>query len=155
MAAAPARRHTDVTVAQRYETLCGRCRARGLRLTAQREVLLRVLSRARHHPTAHELYQRVRKRLRSVSHATVYRNVQQLADAGVISTLDRAGAMQYDANPEEHHHFVCESCGTVADIYLSRVSYRVDTRRSPLNGTFVAGCEVQLRGRCARCRQLA
>ena len=142
-----------MTAAQRYATLRGRCRAHGLRLTAQREVLLRVLSRARRHPTAHDLYQRVRKKLRSVSHATVYRNVQQLADARVISTLDRAGAMQYDANPDEHHHIVCDRCGRVVDIYLTRISYRIDAKRSPIKRSVVAGCEVQLRGRCARCRR--
>lgn len=144
-----------MTPAQRFATFRGRCRRRGLRLTAQREVLLQVLSRARHHPTADDLYRSVKKRLRSVSPATVYRNVQQLVDAGVISTLDRAGAMQYDANPEDHHHFVCESCGAVVDVYLARVSYRIDTRRSPLAGTIVRGCDVQLRGRCSRCREKA
>lgn len=143
-----------IRTAERYGRLRDDCRSRRLRITPQRDALLRVLSRAGHHPTADELYRGVRRRLPSVSPATVYRNVQQLAEAGIISTLHRSGAAQYDANPEEHHHFVCETCGSVVDIYLARVSYRVDVRRSPLNGTVVDGCDVQLRGRCARCRRV-
>lgn len=140
---------------ERYARLRSACRAKGLRMTPQRDALLHVLSRAPHHPTADELYRGVRRLLPSVSLATVYRNVQQLAEAAVISTFRRAGTAQYDANPEEHHHFVCEKCGSVADIYLARVSYRLDARRSPLRGTVVHGCDVQLHGRCARCRRVA
>jgi Fur family peroxide stress response transcriptional regulator len=144
-----------MTAEQRYARLRSTSRARGLRMTPQRDALLRALSQASNHPTADQLYHGVRRMLPSLSPATVYRNVQQLAEAGVISTLDRAGATQYDANPEQHHHFVCERCGSVTDIYLARVSYRLDARRSPLKGTVVRGCEVQLRGRCARCRRSA
>lgn len=141
---------------RRYRQLRDRARARGLRLTPQREVLLRVLSRAGRHPTADELYRGVRRALASVSPATVYRNVQTLVGAGVISTLERAsGAIRYDGNPEEHHHFICERCGAVVDVYLARVSYRLDRKRSGLAGSSVSSCELQLRGRCARCRPLA
>ena len=136
----------------RYRQLLDRARERGLRMTPQREVLLRVLSRIDHHPTADELYRGVRRLLPSVSPATVYRNARTLAHSGVISTLERASeAIRYDANLEEHHHFVCERCGKVTDIYLARVSYRLDRKRSPLAGRTVAACEVQLRGRCPRC----
>lgn len=144
-----------MTSAQRYARLRADCRDLGLRMTPQRDALLHVLSRARHHPTAHQLCRGVRRVLPSVSLATVYRNVQRLAAARIVSTLDRAGVMQYDPNPDEHHHFVCDSCGATADIYLARLNYRIDARRSPLKGSVVHGCEVQLRGRCARCRQVA
>jgi len=127
------------------------CRERHLRLTPQREVLLRVLSRAQHHVTADELSRSVRRLLPSVSTATIYRNAHQLADAGVIATLHRPGALQYDPNPDEHDHFVCSVCGGVFDVYLTRVSYRVDARRSSLGKARVERCEVQLRGRCERC----
>lgn len=141
-----------MTAQDRYGRLRDKCRAGGLRMTPQRDALLRVLSRTRHHPTAAELYRAVRRSHASLSPATVYRNVQQLADAVVITTLRRAGVTRYDANPDEHHHFVCERCGTVLDIYLARVSYRIDAKRSGLVGTAVSGCDVQLRGRCATCR---
>lgn len=125
----------------------------GLRMTPQRAVLLAALGRMSHHPTADELYRRVRKVLPSVSPATVYRNVQTLARARVITTLERAGdALRYDPNPDEHHHFICSRCGRVLDVYLSSVAYRFDAPGSGLRGAQIESCELQLRGICSRCR---
>lgn len=122
-------------------------------MTPQRAVLLAVLARALHHPTADQLYRRVRKILPSVSPATVYRNVQRLAQAGVISTLECAGdALRYDPNSDVHHHFICSRCGDVVDVYLSSVNYKLDAARSRLAEARIESCEVQFRGLCARCR---
>lgn len=125
----------------------------GVRMTPQRAVLLSVLGHMSHHPTADELYRKVRKTLPSVSPATVYRNVQMLVRARIISTLERAGdALRYDPNPDEHHHFVCSRCGQVLDVYLSSVAYRLEAPGSCLRGARIESCEVQLRGVCSRCR---
>lgn len=137
----------------RVERLKALAVRQGLRMTPQRAVLLSVLGRMPHHPTADELYRRVQKVLPSVSPATVYRNVQMLAQAGVISTLERAGdALRYDSNPDDHHHFVCSRCSRVVDVYLSSVDYKVDAPRSGLGGAQIESCEVQLRGVCPQCR---
>lgn len=140
---------------QRFRRLKDLSRTRGLRLTPQREALLRALGReADRHPTADELYRVVRRTMPSVSPATVYRNVQVLAQAGVISRFERAGGpVQYDANLEDHHHFVCRRCGKVANIYLSNLDYSLNRRRAPLAGARIESCELQLGGVCARCRR--
>src|SRR5690242_17997372 len=104
---------------ERLARLRQRSAALGLRMTPQRETLLRVLSRAANHPTADQLYRQVRRVLPSVSPATVYRNVQDLVRAGLLSPLERAGAaVRYEANPDDHHHFICRRCGRVWDVYL-------------------------------------
>ena len=122
-------------------------------MTPQRDVLLRVLSHTSGHPTADDLFRQVRAVLPSVSHATVYRNLQDLVRAGLIGTLERAGgATQFEINPESHHHFVCRSCGEVWDVYLEAVGVRLNRRRSPLTGFQIDRREVQLHGLCARCR---
>jgi Fe2+ or Zn2+ uptake regulation protein len=139
--------------ADRYAHLRDQCIAHGLRLTPQRDVLLHVLSETMGHPTADDLVRRVREVLPSVSHATVYRNLQELVRAGLIGTLERAGgAVQFEVNPEEHHHFVCRNCGQVWDVYLADFGFKVDRRRSQLNGFQVDRREVQLHGLCATCR---
>jgi Fe2+ or Zn2+ uptake regulation protein len=129
------------------------CVARGLRLTPQRDVLLRALGETIGHPTADDLVKKVRKVLPTVSHATVYRNVQELARAGLIGTLERSGAaVQFEVNPDQHHHFMCRRCGRVWHVYLDHVAVTVDRRRSPLTGFRVDRRDVQLHGLCARCR---
>ena len=140
--------------AERYVYLRAECVNRGLRLTPQRDVLLRALSDAGGgHPTADDLVRRIRQVLPTVSHATVYRNLQDLVREGLIRTLDLAGeAVQFEVNPDEHHHFVCRKCGGVWDIYLSSVDVRVNRRRTDIDGFQVDRREVQLHGLCAACR---
>jgi len=141
------KRHTE-----RYEQLRGQCATRGLRITPQRDVLLRVLSETHGHPTADDLVKQVRAVLPSVSHATVYRNVQELVQAGLVGTLKRgSGAVQFEVNPDEHHHFVCRQCGRVWDVYLEQVGFRV-SRKSPLKGFTIDRRELQLHGLCDACR---
>ncbi len=105
------------------------------------------------HPTADDLFKKVRRVLPTVSHATVYRNVQQLVRAGLIGTLERSGgAVQFEINPDHHHHFMCQRCGQVWDIYLDQVAVTLDRQRSPLKGFRIDRRDVQLHGVCARCR---
>ena len=139
--------------ADRYTHLRTGCADRGLRLTPQREVLLRVLSEAMGHPTADDMVRRVREVLPTVSHATVYRNLQELVREGLIRTLEVAGtAVQFELNPDEHHHFVCHGCGHVWDVYLSSLDVRINRRRTVLDGFQVDRRDVQLHGVCPRCR---
>jgi Fe2+ or Zn2+ uptake regulation protein len=139
--------------AGRYTHLREGCADRGLRLTPQREVLLRVLSETMGHPTADDMVQRVRKVLPTVSHATVYRNLQELVREGLIRTLEVAGtAVQFEVNPDDHHHFVCHKCGHVWDVYLSSVDVRINRRRTEVDGFQVDRRDVQLHGVCAGCR---
>jgi Fe2+ or Zn2+ uptake regulation protein len=112
-----------------------------------------VLSEAMGHPTADDMVQRVREVLPTVSHATVYRNLQELVREGLIRTLEVAGtALQFEVNPDDHHHFVCRRCGHVWDVYLSSLDVRINRRRSELDGFQVDRRDVQLRGVCAGCR---
>jgi Fur family peroxide stress response transcriptional regulator len=128
------------------------CVARGLRLTPQRDVLLHALSETTGHPTADDLVTKVRKVLPTVSHATVYRNVQELVRAGLIGTLEHSGAaVQLELNPDRHHHFICQRCGQVWDVYLDHVTLTLDRQRSPLKGFRIDRRDVQLHGLCARC----
>lgn len=141
------------STAERYTRLRQICVARGLRITPQRDVLLRALSTTIGHPTADDLVKKVRKVLPTVSHATVYRNVQELVRAGLIGTLARSGAaVQFETNPDHHHHFTCRECGRMWDVYLDRVTVALDRSRSPLTGFQIDRRDVQLHGLCARCR---
>jgi Fur family transcriptional regulator, peroxide stress response regulator len=138
----------------RYTHLRQTCVERGLRLTPQRDVLLHALSETTGHPTADDLVKQVRKVLPTVSHATVYRNVHELVEAGLIGTLEHSGAaVQFEINPDHHHHFMCQRCGQVWDVYLNQVAVTVDRQRSPLNGFRIDRRDVQLHGLCARCRR--
>jgi Fe2+ or Zn2+ uptake regulation protein len=97
------------------------------RQTRQLAEVFEVVSTADDHPTAEEVYERVRRRLPRLSLGTVYRNLQKLALRGrirVVNVADRA--VRYDGMVEDHDHFVCDRCGTVSDVDHARSG-----RRSP------------------------
>ena len=62
------------------------------RMTKQREIVLEELRKTRMHPTADELYERVRKRLPKISLATVYRNLEWLAEREIIRKIEHTGS---------------------------------------------------------------
>ncbi len=63
----------------------------GQRRSKQRELILEELKGLTCHPTADELYERVRKRLPNISLGTVYRNLELMADNGVILKIETSG----------------------------------------------------------------
>lgn len=94
------------------------CRKEGIKLTQQRMEIFREVACTEDHPDAEQVFQRVRERLPTVSLDTVYRTLWLLNDLGLITTLglsrERA---RFDANLNDHHHFVCKQCGFTRDFY--------------------------------------
>lgn len=129
-----------------------RFRARGFKITPQRAAILRALEEAHRHLTAEEIYELVQQDFPMMSRTTVYRNLENLVEQGLLMPLQRSGrAVQYDANLSEHHHFFCQKCGEVFDIYLEEIHYRIDSARSSLGKVRVFRPEVQLHGICQDC----
>lgn len=88
------------------------------RNTPQRKVVLDELLAAPVHPTAAELYERVRQRLPRVSLGTVYRNLEVLHQDGMIRKLEFAGTeTRFDGNLDPHYHVRCNACGDIVDVY--------------------------------------
>lgn len=95
--------------------------ARRRNRSLQRARLLEWLRGTDSHPTAAEIHAALLPGNPRLSLATVYRNLEVLLADGSIDAVAGAGpATRYDANPEPHHHFVCESCGRIRDLYGPR-----------------------------------
>lgn len=83
----------------------------------QRETILKVLRENMIHPTADKLYELIRRELPGISLATVYRNLNRLAAAGVIRSIRGLdGSVRFDYNVEKHYHFICTKCNKVYDV---------------------------------------
>lgn len=94
-----------------------RVRASGLKLTPQRMAIVREIASDPTHPTAQELFERLRSGLPTMSFATVYNTLDTLAEAGLCAALSLApGASRFDPNMAPHHHAVCDRCGLVRDV---------------------------------------
>jgi len=135
-------------------------RAAGLKLTPQRLAIVRELAADESHPTAQELYDRLRPSLPTMSFATVYNTLDALSAAGLCAALALSpGSGRFDPNMQPHHHLVCDACGAVRDLPLGasplaaapeEASFRrAATRAAP--GFEVRSVERILRGLCAAC----
>jgi Fur family peroxide stress response transcriptional regulator len=98
------------------------CRKRGIRITDQRLAVYRALAEDVTHPTADSLYTRIRKRMPSMSQATLYRTLEFLESEKLIARVSAPQAVaRFDANVEQHQHLVCRDCGTLRDISVPRL----------------------------------
>src|SRR4030095_2005769 len=97
------------------ETPTSALRARGLRLTDPRRVVLEVVRGTASHPTAEWVHRRARRRLPRVSLGTVYRNLRLLVEEGLVQELPGPHA-RFDGNLGRHHHFTCVGCGRILDV---------------------------------------
>lgn len=128
-----------------------RLRNSGIKLTQQRMEIFKEVAARVDHPDAASVYERVRKRLPTISLDTVYRTLWMLKEAGLITTLGSShDRMRFDANTSPHHHFVCTECGKTSDFYCAEY----DNLRAP-KGVSALGtikeAQVELRGVCMEC----
>jgi Fe2+ or Zn2+ uptake regulation protein len=126
-------------------------RRQGLKITPQRQCIFRVLHNNVEHPSADAVYAAAVAEMPAISLRTVYQTLNDLAAMGEINAVDLGtGSGRFDTNVADHHHLVCETCGSVRDV-------DVDTRALVLSararqGFAVDTTEVVFRGRCAACR---
>ncbi len=144
---------TPAQAQKRVADFAEACRRQGIKATHQRLEILRVLASTGEHPDAETVYNRVRRRIPSISLDTVYRTLYMLRDKGVItrvpSTNDRA---RFDANMDRHHHFVCERCGGIAD-FTSRALDGIAAPPEARSLGRVDSVHIELRGRCRECQK--
>ena len=87
------------------------------RLTKQRQIILEELTKLKTNPTAPDLYEMVRKRLTRISLPAVYRNLEFMADKGIILKIEVGGTpKRFEAITKPHSHIRCSRCGKVDDI---------------------------------------
>ena len=101
------------------EMLTKRLADSGIRPTPQRELVFKVIIEKRDHPTADELFARVKAQMPSISLATVYNCLETLVASGLVRQvhIDRAPT-RYCPNLCQHAHFHDEVTGEIHDIDL-------------------------------------
>jgi len=89
----------------------------GWRYTRQRQEVYDYLCSVACHPTAEGVYRAVRSHIPKISLATVYKALEALASAGLVTKLpDVSGAARFDGRTEAHYHFRCARTGQVQDL---------------------------------------
>ena len=124
-----------------------------MRLTTQRQIILEELAKVKTHPTASELYDMVRKRLPRIGLGTVYRNLELMAENGMILKLEVGGTQKrFDATTDTHYHIRCSQCGKVDDIDTPVMDELV--REAAASSSYqVLGHHVEFSGICPVCQK--
>lgn len=93
------------------------CVERGFKMNEKRRIILDVLDQAHDHPSVDDVYKRVVTRDRNISIATVYRTINILADAGLLTRLTLGGGKsRYEETQDEHHeHLIDVRSGAVVE----------------------------------------
>jgi Fur family ferric uptake transcriptional regulator len=123
------------------------CIDKGMRMTEQRRVIARVLSRSEDHPDVEELHRRAHGVDPHISIATVYRTVRLFEESGIIERHDfRDGRSRYEETPDHHHdhlidmksgqvmEFVDEEIEALQAAIARRLGYRLIDHRLELYG---------------------
>ncbi len=125
-------------------------RARGLKVTPQRQSIFRVLHASTVHPTAEAVYEVVSAEMPTISLRTVYQTLNDLAAMGEIQAFDLGtGSARFDPRTGPHHHLVCGMCGRVTDVEADFPGVAVPAGEA--DGFTVTATEIVFRGRCRAC----
>ncbi len=120
------------------------------RNSKQREAVLYDLRHRYDHPTAQEVYLSVKEKIPAISLATIYRNLNLLADEGEILRIEAGECDRFDGTCTEHCHFLCTECNRVFDVDPVK-KIKTDRLLKDFDGE-VKGYSLMFYGLCSECK---
>lgn len=115
-----------------------------------KEAILAAVCTMRNHPTADEVYKKLKKDFPRLSLGTVYRNLNTFAQNGDIRRIFApGGGDHFDFRLDAHEHILCDKCGRVFDV---NICVSIESKDSE---AVVSGYTLILHGICAKCRNAA
>lgn len=123
------------------------------RMTKQRQAVFEELQRVDDFRCAQQIFEHLTAQGHKVGLATVYRNLQALAEAGnvdIVRSDEGESLFRLCRTAEHHHHLVCRSCGSTREIEQSDIEQWVGRIATQFGFTAVEH-HMELFGLCALC----
>lgn len=129
----------------RLESVIGKLRGGGYKVTPQRRAVLEAIAAEQH-----QSMEEIRGRCPGVGLVTVYRALDLLSDLGLVRRLDLGDGPRYELAEDHHHHLICEGCGRVSEFEQCPLNLA----QLPLveNGFEVRAHSLEVYGTCAACK---
>ena len=122
-----------------------------MNFSRQREIIYEQVRNFPVHPTAEEVYRALKNDNPHLSLGTVYRNLTQLSEAGMLLKIPIAdGSDRFDGRTDRHYHMICEKCGRVFDVELDCLDAIPQTVLQS-TGHHITRVTLNLKGVCAEC----
>ena len=130
------------------KTFSERCKSVGIRMTGQRQLIIKVLENSKDHPDVETLFERANKIDNKVSIATVYRTVRTLQNAGILEKLEfNDGRSRFEDAVRNHHdHLIDLDTGKVIEFFDEEIE-QIQTKIAKKLGYKLIGHKLELYGR--------
>jgi Fe2+ or Zn2+ uptake regulation protein len=120
-------------------------------MTPQRLAIYKVLIESTEHPSAENIFNRVRATFPDIAIDTVYRTLSTFSEIEVIHVVEGYGeAKRYDPDTEPHHHFRCKRCNKIVDLY-GDIFGKLKIPNKIKQKYNVSNVKVVLEGACDEC----
>lgn len=120
-------------------------------MTKQQQLILRLVQTSCMHCTADEICRAAKEQLPSIGIATVYRNLAQLSEAGVIRRVETVGeADRYDLAVARHEHAVCRKCGAMRNVDVRGICEKIQKALSTADFTY----SLSIHELCPKCKAM-
>ena len=128
-----------------------RLRQHGIQPSAQRMAVAEYVLSTEEHPSADQVWARVRADFPMISRATVYNTLNLFVRKGLLRQLTLAeGKVVFDPHLAPHHHFIDDATGAIHDVPWESVEVK---NVENLKGVDVREYQVVMRGRRGRGRR--
>ncbi|WP_261807399.1 Fur family transcriptional regulator [Lapidilactobacillus luobeiensis] len=137
---------------KRYREALALLRQHQVRITPQREAILRLLVSSKSHPTAEAIFNEIKDTFSGISIATVYNNLRLFKQLGIIQELTYGNEPgHFDFAQVRHFHVVCQNCGQVVDVYYPDLA-KIERLAENLTGYQTLGNNIEVYGLCPNCQ---
>ena len=117
-------------------------------MTKNAEVILDMVNTSYDHPTAEDIFLKLKRQKSKMVLATVYNNLNMLCEKGLVRRISFDGASDRFDHINRHDHLYCTKCGKIADIEFHDLTTAIETKR----GTDILSYNLQVNYLCQDCR---
>lgn len=122
------------------------------RNTIQKELVHNAVVSLHSHVTADEVYELIKKEHSSIGKGTVYRNLNLLAEEGMIRKVEIPdGPDRFDFTLENHYHVRCVKCSSVFDVDIDTVPDLIKKIKNKNDIKFI-DYDILFKGICPECQ---
>jgi Fur family peroxide stress response transcriptional regulator len=136
----------------RFDELIAALKERNFRLTPQRVELVRLIATSEGHPSAAQLFTKIKTQFPTMSHATVYKTLALLKEMNQVLEIDLRDDSHYDGNrPGPHAHLICMKCNKIVDGEMDLDTSTIK-KLEETSGYQIVRPQIVFYGLCPDCR---
>ncbi len=143
------------SIAEEQEVFLKHIQKKGLKRTAQRDLILEVFLRTEEHLSSEDLYQIVKQKDPTVGQTTVYRTLKLLAEAGLAREVrfgDNRTHYEHKYKHQHHDHMICLECGKIIEFFSAELE-AIQDKMAAKHRFEITEHLLRIVGICAECRR--